>query len=177
MITINNLTSEYVGLSTDEKPVENVRNGSTFFEVDTSTNYAFDEEHSAWVEQTGSGSGGTGSIELGKIIVTNNSSDTVSIVGLETFNNKVTRTKTHFAPGEEGEVYTSTLYVEDESTGEGRNIIDGVLVIYYGNANVGTVGLTNNTIATDIANSILVENYLGSVDYAEPVIIFEDAQH
>lgn len=34
---------EYIGLSTDQKPITNVRNGSTFIEMDTSSIYLFDE--------------------------------------------------------------------------------------------------------------------------------------
>ena len=51
MVTVNNLTANYYGLPTDEKPTENVRNGSTFFEIDTSKSYVFDEENKTWIEQ------------------------------------------------------------------------------------------------------------------------------
>ena len=53
MVTIDDrLTDEYVGLSTDTKPTDNVTNGSTFVEIDTKKFYAFDEENSLWIEQT-----------------------------------------------------------------------------------------------------------------------------
>lgn len=52
--------AEYVGLSTDVKPVE-VDNGDEFQEIDTGFVYKFDETNTEWVKQpTGGGSGGTG---------------------------------------------------------------------------------------------------------------------
>lgn len=51
MITVNNLTDKYYGLSTDTKPTDNVRNGSTFFEIDTSKSYVYDEQNKQWIEQ------------------------------------------------------------------------------------------------------------------------------
>ena len=56
MVTIPNLASEFVGLSTDTKPTEGVANGSTFVEMDTSTLYAFDEEGQDWIEISSSNS-------------------------------------------------------------------------------------------------------------------------
>ena len=50
MITFNLSTNEYIGLSTDDKPVVDVENGSTFFEMDTEDKYYFDEEHSEWIK-------------------------------------------------------------------------------------------------------------------------------
>lgn len=41
---------EYRGLSTDEKPTENVVNGSVFIEMDTGKVYMFDGEGSEWKE-------------------------------------------------------------------------------------------------------------------------------
>ena len=45
---------EYKGLSTDIKPVEDdstkVPNGSTFFEMDTSKLFMYDNEHDVWLE-------------------------------------------------------------------------------------------------------------------------------
>lgn len=53
MITVDeHLTTEYVGLSTDTKPTENVINGSTFVEMDTGKFYAFDAEHLRWIDMT-----------------------------------------------------------------------------------------------------------------------------
>lgn len=37
-------------LSTDEKPVDNIGNGSVLLEMDTSKVYLFDEENSIWKE-------------------------------------------------------------------------------------------------------------------------------
>ena len=42
---------EYAGLSTDEKPVTLVPNGSTFVEMDTKKLYAFDAAGQEWLEQ------------------------------------------------------------------------------------------------------------------------------
>ena len=36
------------GLSTDEKPTEDVPNGSTFLEMDTGNVFVFDEENTRW---------------------------------------------------------------------------------------------------------------------------------
>lgn len=43
----------YFGLSTDEKPTENVVNGSAFIEMDTSALYFFDQENTEWREWGG----------------------------------------------------------------------------------------------------------------------------
>ena len=51
MITpFNEKTYEYYGLSTDEKPIEGIGNGSVLLEIDTSKVYIFDEENKQWVE-------------------------------------------------------------------------------------------------------------------------------
>ena len=44
---------ELVGLSTDEKPIgkfdgQPIKNGSLFFEMDTSNSFLYDEENSIW---------------------------------------------------------------------------------------------------------------------------------
>lgn len=41
---------EYRGLSTDEKPTENIPNGTVFIEIDTGTVYMFDSENEQWME-------------------------------------------------------------------------------------------------------------------------------
>ena len=41
---------EYRGLSTDNKPTENVVNGSVFIEINTGKVYMFDGEQSEWKE-------------------------------------------------------------------------------------------------------------------------------
>ena len=41
---------EYSGLSTDEKPTEDLLNGSVFFEIDTQDVYFFDEENEEWIK-------------------------------------------------------------------------------------------------------------------------------
>ena len=43
--TINEKTYEFRGLSTDEKPVEKVGNGSVFIEIDTGKVFIFDEQN------------------------------------------------------------------------------------------------------------------------------------
>lgn len=48
MITITNIAINYVGLSTDEKPVS-AANGSSFLEMDTNTTYYFDAEGQTWL--------------------------------------------------------------------------------------------------------------------------------
>lgn len=40
----------YRGLSTDEKPTENITNGSIFIEIDTGKLYMFDLESTEWKE-------------------------------------------------------------------------------------------------------------------------------
>lgn len=50
MISIlNNLQTEYIGLSTDTKPEEGVTNGSSFYEMDTGDTYYYDEENQEWI--------------------------------------------------------------------------------------------------------------------------------
>ncbi len=43
-------STEFRGLSTDTKPTDNVPNGSTYLEMDTSKVFGFDEEHKVWIE-------------------------------------------------------------------------------------------------------------------------------
>jgi hypothetical protein len=62
MITINKIensrthegeakqTLEFRGLSTDQKPTENVDNGSIYIEIDTGKFYLFDLENEQWNE-------------------------------------------------------------------------------------------------------------------------------
>lgn len=38
------------GLSTDDKPVAGIPNGSTFIEIDTAVGYLFDENGKSWKE-------------------------------------------------------------------------------------------------------------------------------
>jgi len=47
----NQWAHEYVGLSTDTKPTEDIPNGSTFVEMDTKKLFAYDAEGSQWLEQ------------------------------------------------------------------------------------------------------------------------------
>jgi hypothetical protein len=65
MITVNRrlLYGQFVNdvrcLSTDRKPTEDIKNGSTCLEIDTGKRYAFDAENSEWHElPTGGGGGG-----------------------------------------------------------------------------------------------------------------------
>ena len=48
-----NANITYYGLSTDEKPIAGVKNGSAFIEMDTSKVYFFDEQNSQWHEWGG----------------------------------------------------------------------------------------------------------------------------
>lgn len=41
---------EITGLSTDEKPTENITNGSKFIEIDTSKIYFYDAQNQEWKE-------------------------------------------------------------------------------------------------------------------------------
>ena len=51
MITATNeKTYEFRGLSTDEKPVEKLGNGSVFIEIDTGKVFMFDEQNKVWKE-------------------------------------------------------------------------------------------------------------------------------
>lgn len=51
MVTsINPNTYCFVGLSTDDKPTQNIGNGSKFIEMDTSKIYLFDAENVKWIE-------------------------------------------------------------------------------------------------------------------------------
>ena len=43
--------SELKGLSTDEKPIKNIPNGSSFYEMDAKKVFMFDEQNSKWLEQ------------------------------------------------------------------------------------------------------------------------------
>lgn len=47
--------SEMRGLSTDEKPTQNVANGSSFIEMDTGRIFFFDEANGRWLDFTGGG--------------------------------------------------------------------------------------------------------------------------
>lgn len=44
------IVGQYVGLSTDNKPTEDIGNGSIFIEIDTKKIYFYDEENSQWLE-------------------------------------------------------------------------------------------------------------------------------
>ena len=48
--TTNEKTYEFRGLSTDEKPVEKIGNGSVFIEIDTGKVFIFDEQNKTWRE-------------------------------------------------------------------------------------------------------------------------------
>lgn len=45
------MCAEFKGLSTDLKPINDVPNGSTFYEMDTQKVFMFDEENKVWIEQ------------------------------------------------------------------------------------------------------------------------------
>ena len=59
MVTVDNSTTCFNGLSTDEKPIGG-RNGDMFYEIDTGALYAYDEQNQTWVQQASGGSGGGG---------------------------------------------------------------------------------------------------------------------
>lgn len=42
---------EYAGLSSDEKPLDGVENGSWFTEIDTGKKYRFDKQNQLWIVQ------------------------------------------------------------------------------------------------------------------------------
>jgi hypothetical protein len=48
--TADCLPTDYIGLSTDEKPI-NVANASVFYEMDTKKLFLFDEQNQVWLEQ------------------------------------------------------------------------------------------------------------------------------
>ena len=48
---VGNARAELYGLSTDEKPAENVVNASVFYEMDTKKVFMFDEQNKVWHEQ------------------------------------------------------------------------------------------------------------------------------
>ena len=86
MVTIGNLTSEYFGLSTDEKPTDG-RNGDSFVAMDEGKTYIYDEEGSQWVEQPASGGGGGGDSDFSIAEVT---IDTKNATSLFTFYGAIT---------------------------------------------------------------------------------------
>lgn len=43
--------AELKGLSTDVKPIDNIPNGSSFYEIDTATVFMFDAQNKQWIEQ------------------------------------------------------------------------------------------------------------------------------
>lgn len=49
MVTIHNNSYFYDALSTDIKPVDNVPNGSTLYEMDTGEKYVFDITSKNWI--------------------------------------------------------------------------------------------------------------------------------
>lgn len=73
-------------LSTDEKPVDNIRNGSTLIEIDTGVKYLFDADSKTWVPYV-SHSGSSGDIEALRTIVNGHTEqlgeqeDTISNLG------------------------------------------------------------------------------------------------
>lgn len=50
-VTGNTKVCDLVGKSTDTKPIQNMSNGSTFYELDSSNLYVFDGETGNWVKQ------------------------------------------------------------------------------------------------------------------------------
>lgn len=50
-VDVKKIPYEFYGLSTDEKPIKGIFNGSTFYEMDTKVIYMFDEENKVWIKQ------------------------------------------------------------------------------------------------------------------------------
>ena len=69
MVTANNLTTTYNGLSTDQKPL-NGRNGDKFIEINTGKTYLYDEAGSQWTEVSSGSGGGGGSSDFTTATVT-----------------------------------------------------------------------------------------------------------
>ena len=60
----------YAGLSTDEKPTTDIRNGDLFIEMDTGTSYLYSQEDDTWYEfSSGGGGGGSTDNKVGSAIV------------------------------------------------------------------------------------------------------------
>lgn len=51
MSVSSTIYGDYRGLSTDEKPVKNVPNGSTYYEINTGKVFMFDLDNAQWIEQ------------------------------------------------------------------------------------------------------------------------------
>ena len=58
MVTVNKIgghnnlkQAELYDLSTDEKPIDNIPNASSFYEMDTKKIYLFDKQNKRWIEQ------------------------------------------------------------------------------------------------------------------------------
>ena len=69
----NENVKPYFGLSTDEKPIKYIGNGSIFTEIDTSRRFIFSEENKKWYPFEIGGSGGTGSCKVEDVLVDSNS--------------------------------------------------------------------------------------------------------
>lgn len=50
-VNTGDTVNEYVGKSTDEKPVEAVPNASVFYEMDTGAFFMFDQDTKTWLPQ------------------------------------------------------------------------------------------------------------------------------
>lgn len=50
-MTPDSFTNAYYGLSTDNKPTDNVPNASTFYEFDTTELYMYDATNGVWRKQ------------------------------------------------------------------------------------------------------------------------------
>lgn len=55
MISYKNISNNYflIGLSTDEKPIDGITNGTAYLEMDTGTVYVLDAENARWLELGG----------------------------------------------------------------------------------------------------------------------------
>lgn len=98
--------AEYVGLSTDVKPVE-VDNGDEFQEINTGFVYKFDETNGEWVKQPTGGGGGGGTNDYNDLI------NLPQINGVELIGNK---TSAELGLANSIEII-ATLTLEEEAEG------------------------------------------------------------
>ena len=132
-------SNEYRGLSTDEKPVKHVPNGSLFYEFDTTTLYVFDSDEGEWIEQfsinDGGGGGGGGSSSTAMLKATN---VTVYVEDWEPDPDEINAAFPYRAPvaltGVTGDMFSSVVFDIDEAcSGNYAPIVqsaDGVVYIY-----------------------------------------------
>lgn len=99
---------QFAGLSTDEKPVNDVRNGDLFIEMDTGVWYLFDAEGGTWCATSsgsgGSGGGGGGTADEATVILLNNSTQYTYQVTIYTDPEDDTAHTKYTVPVQKGEI-------------------------------------------------------------------------